>query len=111
MCTQSHIQMYFRTGTLPPEGTVCPVIMPPFPIEVLEENYEDVNEGVVVGDSREKEMVFDVGGKLKETEGGGGGGESEMVMMMEEEMKDAVIELSKGWKPLNRPFLGGTFLL
>ncbi|EKM82169.1 hypothetical protein AGABI1DRAFT_112269 [Agaricus bisporus var. burnettii JB137-S8] len=104
ICTQAHVQNYFLTGTLPAEGTICPVIMPPFPPASSEDNYNDVNEGVVVGDSREKEMVFDAG--EKKAENFGSGDASEILMMMDEKMKDVVVELSKAWKPFNRPLFG-----
>lgn len=104
ICTQAYVQNYFLTGTLPAEGTICPVIMPPFPPASSEDNYNDVNEGVVVGDSREKEMVFDAGEKKAENLGSDGA--SEILMMMDEKMKDVVVELSKAWKPFNRPLLG-----
>jgi len=31
VCTQSYVREYFVSGTLPPEGMVCPVISSPFP--------------------------------------------------------------------------------
>jgi hypothetical protein len=71
------------TGTLPGEGTVCPTIMPPFPSSSEEAN--DVGGVVVVDDAHETEMAFGTSG----------------------EMRDAVLELSRLWKPFDQPIWGG----
>jgi hypothetical protein len=73
------------TGALPGEGTVCPTIMPPFPSSPEEANEVKDGGGVVVDDTHETEMAFGTSG----------------------EMRDAVLELSRVWKPFNQPIWGG----
>lgn len=101
VCTLSHVRNYFLTGTLPPEGIVCPVLMPPSPPVNKEDSSSDVQEGLVVGGSRGKEMVFET------VKGFGGSHESEMATIMrDEKFKEAVVELSKVWRFSNMPLSG-----
>ncbi|KAJ7635081.1 TAP-like protein-domain-containing protein [Roridomyces roridus] len=49
ICTQKYVREYFINGTLPPLGTVCPVIGSPFP---------PINPGVDADSDSDAQMVF-----------------------------------------------------
>lgn len=90
-CTISHLKEYFLSGTLPPEGTVCPVDLPPFnnaSVAILGAPTGNITSGSDSGINifaRDDENA-DAG--VKRT-------------------RDVLHELSKAWKPFNKAFLPG----
>ncbi|KAF9442532.1 hypothetical protein P691DRAFT_738881 [Macrolepiota fuliginosa MF-IS2] len=86
VCTQSHVRRYFLNGTLPPEGTVCPVISAPFPSD---SSHRFELGGVPKASGDVMEVVFKSEGTSRE-----------------QGLWDAVDRLSKAWNfPFNPTFL------
>lgn len=86
VCTLEYVREYFLSGKLPPEGMICPVIMPPFPdlsLNVLH------SESVRAGGER-NDVVFSLKGEDKDVDG---------------KMWDVAYELSNAWKPFDWAFL------
>lgn len=72
--------------------------MPPFPLDNSEDISNDAREEFVVDHSHEKETVYNIGKDF------GNSHERETVMTtVDEKMKDAVVALSKAWRPFNMP--------
>lgn len=87
-CTMALVKEYFMSGSLPPEGTVCPVDVPPF------------NNGSMIA----------LGGST-DTPNGANAGVNIFIRDDSDagvkRTRDTVYELSKAWKPFNHAFPRG----
>ena len=53
-----HVRAYFETGTLPDEGTVCPVLAPPIPGG--EAGLRNIRETIASGTNGRQEVLIEM---------------------------------------------------